>query len=200
MTGKTQESSLRVITGEAKLSYPHILTAQKGDQGKKDKFSGTLIFAPGSNLDALKAAVLQAGEAKWPGKFSEMVRLGQVRLPFRTDWEAKNYPENSVFINCRSDNRPGLAYPYASKEDPTKPEKVPLDKVQETFYAGAIVRASVTAFGYDNSGNKGVSFALNNLQFIRDGERLDNRVQADAEFKVDLSAAPPALADILKIG
>ena len=62
----------------------------------------------------------------------------------------------------------------------------------DEVYAGAIVRASVTSFSYDVSGNKGVSFALNNVQKIRDGERLDGRARAQDDFQAD----PNAKADL----
>ncbi|HKJ88554.1 MAG TPA: ssDNA-binding protein, partial [Gammaproteobacteria bacterium] len=53
------------------------------------------------------------------------------------------------------------------------------------------VRASVRPFAYDTQGNRGVSFALNNIQLLRDGERLDSRVAPEEDFDavepVDLS-------------
>ena len=54
------------------------------------------------------------------------------------------------------------------------------------------MRFSITAFGYDVKGNKGISFALNNVQKWADGERLDGRVRAEDEF----SAEAPVTADL----
>jgi hypothetical protein len=108
-----------------------------------------------------------------------MIKAGQLRMPLRTEWEDKGYPENSVFITCSSKQQPGIVHPYAGSDG--KP--APLTDPNE-IYPGAIVRASLRAFGYDKAGNKGVSFALNNLQKLRDGDRLDGRVSAANEFDV----------------
>jgi hypothetical protein len=42
-----------------------------------------------------------------------------------------------------------------------------------------------------------VSFALNNVQFIADGKRLDSRVSADDEFDAVLSEAPADLSSLI---
>jgi hypothetical protein len=39
-------------------------------------------------------------------------------------------------------------------------------------YAGQYVKAAVHAYAYDTKGNKGVSFGLDALQIIRDGDPL----------------------------
>lgn len=174
----------RVITPEAILSYPHLVTPQQNSNGKP-KFSAALIFLPGANLTVLQQAALAAAEVKFPGKAQELFRTKKLRSPFRTDWEAKNYPKDSIFLNVRSEQRPGTVFPDLTE--------VPLDRIAEIFYPGAIVKASLTAFYFNREGNQGISFGLNNLQFIREGERLDNRVNPADEFTADLSAAPEAL-------
>ena len=55
----------------------------------------------------------------------------------------------------------------------TKPAKVEPEKIKDVFYAGAIVRAQLSAFPYDTDGNKGVSFGLNNIQKLAEGEEID---------------------------
>jgi hypothetical protein len=58
-----------------------------------------------------------------------------------------------------------------------------------------MARATVAPFAYNNSGNKGVSFALNNLQICRtDGERLDGRIAAEDDFD-DYGDAGAVLVD-----
>ena len=42
----------------------------------------------------------------------------------------------------------------------------------DDIYSGCICVASVTAFAYDQAGNKGVSFFLNSVLKLRDGDRL----------------------------
>lgn len=189
------KSSTSVITGQATLSYPHLDKAQPGMNGGKAKYSATLVFAPGTDLSALEAAALAAAEEKWGGKAKEMFRTQAIRSPFRKDAEAKGYPAGSIFINCRSETQPGTVTRF--KDENGKPVAIPQDKIKTELYPGAQVRASVSAFAYDTSGNKGVSFALNNIQKIADGERLDNRVAAENEFDADLSQEPVDISGII---
>lgn len=184
-----QELKTRVVTPEVVLSYPHLLTPQANSNGKP-KFSSSLILLPGADMAGLQRAAMAAATAKYGDKAAELFRTKKIRSPFRTDWEAKNYPKDSVFLNVRSEQRPLLVFPNL--------EPVPMDRITEVFYPGCIVKASVTAFAYNREGNQGISFGLNTIQFIRDGERLDNRVAPEDEFEaVDLSQAPADLPDEL---
>lgn len=191
------KDELLVVTPKAILSYPHLdqpQAPQKGQAGKP-KYSATLVFPEGTDLSTLQAAVMKAGEEKWPGKFAEMLRVGAVRSPFRKDAEAKGYAAGSVFVNVRSEQKPGVVYLHAGADK--KPATVPADKIKEDLYPGALVRGQIRAFAYDSNGNKGVSFALNNIQKLGDGERLDNRQAAEDAFEADLSAAPADISALL---
>lgn len=191
------KDTLLVVTPKAILSYPHLdvpQAPQKGQAGKA-KYSATLVFPEGTDLSALQAAVMQAGEEKWPGKFAEMLRVGAARSPFRKDAEAKGYAPGSIFINVRSEQKPGVVYLHAGADK--KPAVVPDAKIKEDLYPGVAARAQVRAFAYDSNGNKGVSFALNNIQKLADGDRLDNRQAATDAFEADLSAAPADISALL---
>ena len=186
-----------VITPKATLSYPHLDKPQAPKQGsnQKAKYSATLVFAPGTDLSELIAAMTAAGEEKWPGKFTEMLRIQAVRSPFRKDAEAKGYPAGSVFVNVRSEQKPGVVYLHAGTDG--KPAVVPDDKIRDELYPGAQVRGQIRAFSYDSNGNKGVSFALNNIQKLGDGDRLDNRQAATDAFEADLNMKPAGLEGLL---
>ena len=111
---------------------------------------------------------------------------------------AKGYPEGSTFINVRSNQQPGMVYPWPASPGSKVPAVVPPEKVAETFYPGCYVVASLTAYGFEAEGKKGPTFGLNNLQWVKDGERLDNRRKAEEEFVASLDAAPADLADLMK--
>jgi hypothetical protein len=191
------KDELLVVTPKAILSYPHLDVPQAphNNQPGKSKYSATLVFPEGTDLSALQTAVMKAGEEKWPGKFTEMLRVGAVRSPFRKDAEAKGYAPGSVFLNVRSEQKPGVVYLHAGADK--KPAVVPDAKIKEDLYPGAFVRAQIRAFSYDSNGNKGVSFALNNIQKLADGDRLDNRQAATDAFEADLSAAPADISALL---
>ena len=50
------------------------------------------------------------------------------------------------------------------------------------MYSGVWAVVSVTFFGYDVSGNRGVACGLNNLMKFKDDEHLGGRVSAEADF------------------
>ncbi len=178
----TEVPTKGLITPEAILSYPHLFTPQPGMNGGPAKFSASFIFVEGSDLDALKRAAVAVAKDKWGDKAVDMIRGGKLRMPFRTDWEDKGYPENSTFIGARSKNAPGLVA--------WDGETIITD--EKEFYPGVIVRAQISAFAYDTNGNKGVSFGLDNIQKVREGERLDGRISAKNAFD---AVEPPAALD-----
>lgn len=200
------QASTKVITPKAMLSYPHLDVAQAAQEGQKAKFSCALVFAPGSDLKALNAAVIAAATTKFgatitlPGGVTmpvvEALQKGILKSPFRRDVEVKGYATGSIFTNVRSEQRPGAVYSHPGP-DGVHPAEIPIAKIKEDLYAGCFVRASLTAFGYDTSGNKGVGLALNNIQKLADGERIDGRIKAENEFDADLSQAPADLASIV---
>lgn len=186
----------KVITPPAVASYPHLDLPQAPMNGQGNpKYSVSLVFAKGTDLSALQAAALEAAVDKWGAGAAGKLKSGALKSPFRLDAEAKGYPEGSIFINVRSEQKPGTVYLYPGADN--KPAIVPDDKVKETFYAGATVRASITAFAYDRPESKGVSFGLNNIQLI-DGTtpRLDGRAKAEDEFEADASMKPASLDDV----
>lgn len=196
-------STTKVITPLAVLSYPHLDKPQDAQDGKAPKFSATLIFLPETLADAkekalfdkMQDAALAAIEAKWPNKSKQLLASETFKKGFRRDAESKGYPAGAIFVNVRSNVQPGIVYAHAGPDN--KPERMPADKIKVEMYPGVIVRASLAAFAYDNNGNKGVSFGLNNLQKIRNGERMDGRAAAENEFDVDLSAAPVDISSLV---
>jgi hypothetical protein len=163
--------STKVITPPAMLSYPHLDKPQAPQAGSnpnaKAKYSATFVFEPGSDLRELEAAARLAAEERWPGKSAVMFQKKQLKWPFRTDAESKGYANDSTFINCRTEQKPGVVLATAGPDG--KPQVVADEDIRSTVYPGCIVRGSVRAFAYDISGNRGVSFALNNIQKLADG-------------------------------
>ena len=185
--------SEKLITPQAILSYPHLFEPQ-AVEGGDPKYSAALIFTEeeaGSELfTAMKRAAVATATEKWGEKTKGMIREGVLRMPFRNDVENKGYDQvdGTVYINVRSKRMPGIV---SSAADPQTGKPLPIEN-EEDIYAGCFVRASIRPFAYDVSGNKGVSFALNNIQKLGDGERLDSRVAAEDEFTADQTAAEAA--------
>jgi hypothetical protein len=193
-----------ILTPKATLSFPHLDKPQagqgEGDDKGADKYSITLVFPPGTDLAELIAEAKKAGQKKFGANGGNYVKTGGKGSTFRNDVvdeEGKRkYAEGSIYISAKSEDKPGMVYAWptgGTGPDKDKPALVPADKVREVFYPGAIVRAQLKPFGYDRKGNKGVTWALNNVQKLGDGERLDNRQAATEAFDADLSAVPADL-------
>jgi ssDNA-binding protein len=206
--------STKVITSICTLSYPHLDKPQKGQkESDEPKYSAALVFTPEHQatpegkacIAALQEAAIAAATDKFGASWTlptgvvisiaDALREQVLSSPFRKDALAKGYPAGSLFLNVRSAKQPGTVYAHAGNDG--KPEKVPQDKIVEVFYAGAQVRVSLAAFGYNHGVKKGVSFGLNNIQKIAEGPRFDSRVAAEDDFSVDLSQAPADLNSLV---
>lgn len=171
------EAQQKVITPEAVISYPALFSPKANDRGE-EFYSCALVFPAGTDLSELKAAALAAGKAKFGAKFNP--ESPAYTWPFRTDVEEKGYPEGSTFFNCKSKGKPGVVDRYKGADGKPRPITDP-----EEVYAGAKVRASVRFYAFDTKGNKGVAVALNNVQKLGDGPRLDSRMRAEDEFDAE---------------
>lgn len=126
----------------------------------------------------LRAAVMAAIVEKFgQAKASDAKFVQSLRLPFRNaaDKAYEGFDKGKIYINpwkSGDQERPGLVDAYGS---PLQPSDV---------FSGMLARGEVRAFGYDNSGNKGVSFGLNSVQIVKaDMPRIDGRRSASEAFK-----------------
>ncbi len=181
-------SSTRGKTPIGIASYPHVFQPQAGKPNQPAKYSITLLLDKNDpGLEDMKACYRAAVEEKWGSK-----KPSGLRSPFRDgdekddDGNRKRGPEyaGKVYITFRSpvDRKPGVVDGALN----------PVTQESGKLYAGAMVRISFGAYGYDNDGNRGVSFGLNNIQVVRsDTPRLDSRTDAEDDFDAveDKSAA-----------
>lgn len=182
----------KVISPQAVLSYPHLFEPNLPPGATEPVYSCALVFEKGTDLSELKKAALAAATEKFGNKAEALIRDGKLKMPFRTDAEDKGYPDGSVFMNVKNKSKPGIVSTYPGADG--KPTSI---DDPSAVYAGCKVRASLRAYAYDVSGNKGVAFSLGNLQKLADGDRLDGRKRAEDEFEADLSAKPADIDDLL---
>ena len=180
-------------------SYPNLVEARQGtNKGSKPKFRTAIEFTPEllkkhkdakAKLKALKQSALACAESKWGTKARTLIESGKLNWPFRSmddeDPDDTNYsfPDGTEWIQPSTVGRPGTVDRYEDPDNPGKPVKIEVDDLEEKIYAGCHIRATVRAYWYDNQGNKGVAFALNNIQKVAEGERLDGRKKASDEFE-----------------
>ena len=198
------------ITPEAILSYPWLLKAQAPqDAGGKAKFSAAFVITKEQRTSPLMTAMEKAAVALAVEKFGPeaVVKLqnGKLNYPFHTDPEDvkdKGYPEGALYFSARSEERPGMVLPWPDPAVETpegqkpKPKRASDEEIKRYFFAGAYVRAEVSLFAFDRNGKKGIGVGLNNLQYLRDGKRLDGRRAPDDVFEADETLTPAELAGL----
>lgn len=163
-----------IITPEFRGAFVQVFkaTGMKGQPDSAKKYSVRAVFMPGSDLSALKKEAADAAHEKWGNSIPKTLRS-----PFRMNEELENpiagVPDDAVVMNfsANEDRRPGVV--DARLQDI-------IDEAE--CYSGAWYRAQVRAFAYENSGNKGVSFGLQNLQKLREGDPMGGRTPASKAF------------------
>lgn len=196
-----------IVTSEVRFSFVNLFKPRKNDQGK-EKYGVTLLFPHPSKLSgnelvaynaciaSLKAQAKLAATEKWGAALEQKNPDGSPKLVLRTpfrdqgDKDYDGYEPGAIFLNVTSEQRPEVV-------DHNVQPILESGKV----YSGCYGRASLRAFAYDNSGNKGVSFGLQNVQKTRDGEPLGGRSPASADFQPIAAAAEGAgaVADATKL-
>lgn len=166
----------KVVTGEVRLSYVHLFEKHRVNEKSDAKYS-VMILIPKKDkatIEALRAAEAEAKEIgktkKWGGK----IPAGMKSIIHDGDETADDYPERAGHwhMNVSSPRKPGVV---DSSLQPIMEES--------EVYSGCYARVSVSAYPYKHEqGGKGVSFGLNHVMKIRDGEALDGSSRAEEDF------------------
>jgi Protein of unknown function (DUF2815) len=186
-------SNTRVITGTVRASYAKVMRAEPNRLNGKNEYSVMLLIPKedADTLGKLKAAAKSAIELK----FGSMPPKG-LRNPIKdgdTATKEDGSPMGSEFkghmflnVKCDADkHRPSVI-------DANGNELIDPDAV----VSGDYIRVSLNAFAYDQAGNKGVGFGLNNVQLVKKGAPLGGtRMTAAEEFGVQAKAATTAVTD-----
>ena len=145
--------------------------------GGDPKYSVSAIIPKSDTktINAIKAAVEQAKKdsiSKWGGKIPANLKLplrdGDIDRP---DDEAY---ANSYFFNANSRQAPQVVDSHVQPI---------LD--QSAVYSGCYGKISVTFYGYNSNGNRGIAAGLGNIQKLRDGESLGGRTTAAEDFETE---------------
>ena len=170
-----------IITGKFRVSFPYVFRPSKPMQvGAEPKYSVTMLFSKDADLTKLKAAVRAAAVDKWGADQAQWPK--GMRNPFRDQGEKEyeGYEKGLIFIVATSKQRPGLV--DAKLQDIIE---------EKDFYPGCYARASVRAFAYDQAGNRGVAFGLQNIQKLADGEPLGGRTRPADDFEPVVDESVP---------
>ncbi|MBB2481089.1 DUF2815 family protein [Bacillus sp. APMAM] len=158
----------------SRLSYLHCWEPNSINGGDpKYSVSAIIPKSDTKTIAAINAAIEQAKKesiSKWGGKIPNNLKMplrdGDIERP---DDEAY---KGSYFFNANSRQAPQVV---DGKVQPI------LD--QSEVYSGCYGRISVTFYGYNSNGNRGIAAGLGNIQKLRDGEPLGGRSKASDDFE-----------------
>jgi len=169
--------SKNVHTPKFRVSYPKVFKPELNKLSGKTEYSVVALFKKGQDLSVLKKAAeevliekLGADKTKWPKN---------LKSPFRdqTDREKDGvlpagHEAGAIFMNIKSQQKPGVVN-----------EDVQPIMDEADFYAGCYAHATTRPYYYDQAGNRGIAFGLQNIQKLSDGEPLGGgRTSATSEF------------------
>lgn len=164
----------KVVFGPCRLSYTHVFEKyDPSGNGNEGKYM-TNILIPKSEEKTIKALnkAIEAAKkvavvSKWGGKEPK-----KLDLPLRDgDDKDDDVYADHFYVNAKANTRPGVV---DKKMTPIVDE--------EEVYSGCWAIVSVTFYGYDVSGNKGVACGLNNIMKYKDDDFLGGRASAESDF------------------
>lgn len=165
------KASKKIILKNVRASYANVFTPRAKLSGEGEEYSIQVILKNDHpQLATLKSAIKEVAEIAFPGK-----SLGGLKLGLRDaakEGKDSGALENAMFFNARSQSKPQVI----------RGSRV-VDSAED-FYSGCYMNISISVYDYDVSGSRGITFGLGNIQFARDGERLDGRTNAFEEFDI----------------
>ena len=169
-----QPAATRIITQPCRSSYMFVNESREDDDGNQVYSTQVIISKKDKvTLGKMNKAIELAAQKKFGAK----VKLGQLKLPLRdADEEERDGAEykGCYFLNAKSFRKPGAV--------DRSNNKIIGEECNEMLYSGAHFRFSLTFYGFESRGSKGVAVALNNIMFHKHDDRLDGGVDAEDEF------------------
>lgn len=169
------QNNTKVIV-PCRFSYLHCWEPDSVNGGDpKYSVSAIVPKSDTKTINAIKAAIEQAKKdsvSKWGGKVP-----ANLKLPLR-DGDIDR-PDDEAYAGCYFFNANSRLAPQVvdSKVQPI------LD--QSEVYSGCYGKISVTFYGYNSNGNRGIAAGLGNIQKLKDGESLGGRTSAADDFQTE---------------
>jgi hypothetical protein len=183
----TKAPARKVTTPKFRASFVYIFKPQppmEGSANTEPKYGVTMLFDQAAQKTAEFKALKQLALTALREKFGDKPKpdgngwFVGMKNPLRDGAEKaemEGYGEGVIFASATSKMQPGLVDQGLSRIIS-----------EQDFFSGCYARATVTAYGFDKAGNKGVAFGLQNVQKLANGEAFSGRTAAEDEFdKVD---------------
>lgn len=177
----TKQDVRKVTSPKFRASFVWAFKPQPPMEGStgEPKYGVTMLFDEAARktpaYELMKKLALHAAKEKFGDKLKPDGKgwFVGLRNPFRDGAEKSELEgyEGMTFASATSKMQPGIVDQNLSRIIS-----------EDDFYSGCYARATVTAYGYDKAGNKGVAFGLQNLQKLGDGDRFSGRTAAEDDF------------------
>ena len=184
----------KITTPKFRVSFPHVFQAAAAPGSDKKHYSIVAIFDKKTIAndpeqrklyEAMKKAMADCAREEWGDKIP-----ASLKNPFRDGSEKAEMPgygPDTVFITFKTEEkngRPGLVDQSMNRI-----------MNESEFYPGCYAHATVNAYAWSYMGKHGVSFGLQNIQKLADGEPLGGgRSKAEDDFNA-LAAGPAASSE-----
>lgn len=190
--------STRIVTGEARFSFVHLLQPRESQYGGEAKYSVTVLVpktdtATKARIDAAIEAAKEKGRVeKWNGVIPPVVATPVY------DGDGVRPSDGQPFGDeCKGH------WVFTATSKVTEPPKIvdaninPIIDATEV-YSGMYGRIAVNFAPYANAGKKGIgAYIATNIQKTRDGEPLGaTDPSAESDFGAPISGAPVTGAPI----
>lgn len=174
----TTQNTTKVVTGKVRLSYVHVFEPFSNSDDQPEKYSCVILIPKSDKTTLAKIAAAQeaakeAGKAKtFNGKIPGNLKFTLHDGDEDGDLERNPEYEGHMFMSVSSKTKPGIV---------DRDVNPILDSTE--VYSGCYARVSINAFAYNTQGNKGISFGLNHIQKLADGDYLGGRSRAEDDFE-----------------
>jgi hypothetical protein len=167
------------MTPQFRASFPSLHEPKFGPDGTgKAKYSVKMLFPKtmeGNDLklfNELRAGIKTAALNYWGENIPKTLKK-----PLKDGDDADNdYDKGFWTVSARTDKKPGVVNDRNQIVDDPQ-------KIGELIYPGCWCRATVLVGATETGGSKCVHLILQNIQFLKNGDRLDGRSAADQDFE-----------------
>lgn len=169
---------IKLTTPIFRVAFPSVFEPKAIGNSPKKKYYLTMLFtlaeiakdpAEKKKWDDLMMSAKLVAEEKWPKGLPK-----GLANPFQDGMQKQEYDGYGAgvkYLNTSTTTRPGLIDAAKNKiEDPSD------------FYGGCYARATVNPYAWEFMGKVGVSFGLQNIQKVREGEPFGGRTRAEDDF------------------
>lgn len=169
----TPNMETAVTTGKVRLSYAHLFEPFAQNPKDDPKFSCTILIPKSDTktLEAIKKAQLAAKKAKFgdrpPSNLKNTLHDGDEEADLERNPEYAGH----FYMSINSKTRPGVV---------DRDVNPIIDSTE--VYSGCWALVQMNAYGYDNSGGKGITFGLNHVMKVGDDDYLGGRSRAEDVF------------------